>query len=118
MGKESYERYLKAKECVDKAIEWNELPSGEKYLADTMKVSPTHCKAPLLVRAGQKYQGGQTYWNSPEDLNKAILDVIIADQENIINKAIFILKQKESVCLIETQNFIDELQEKVKKAKE
>ena len=113
MGQESYNNYIKAKEAVERAKKWDDLPNGEKYQKDAMSISPAHCKAPMLMRAGQKSCGGKNYWESPTELNNAILEVIIMEQKTIIAKAILLLEETERVQLGKTQEFIDELQKKI-----
>ena len=118
MGKELYDSYLEAKNAVKWAKEWNDLPNGRKYQTDSMSISIAHCKAPMLMRAGQQCCGGKNYWESPKELNEAILNVIIMEQKSIITKAILILERKEHDRLVEIQKFVDELQEKIKKTQE
>lgn len=117
MSQELYDAYVEAKNAVKRANEWNDLPNGPKYQADTMAISSAHCKAPMLMRAGQQSCGGRNYWESPQELNQAILDVIIMDQKNIIAKAILLLEETENALLVKTQGFVDELQGKINKSK-
>ena len=116
MGQELYDNYVKAKNAVVRAKEWDDLPSGKKYQTDSMSISPAHCKAPMLMRAGQQSCGGNNYWESPKELNDAILEIIIMEQKTIIAKAILLLEETERAQLDKTQKFIAELQDKIEKA--
>lgn len=117
MGIELYDNYVKAQNAVVRAKEWVDLPNGKNYRSDAMAISLAHCKAPMLMRAGQQSCGGQNYWESPKDLNDAILKIIIMEQKTIIAKAILLLEETEMAQLDKTQEFIAELQDKVEKAK-
>jgi hypothetical protein len=117
MGRELYAAYVVAKNAVNRANEWNDLPDGPKYQNDTMSISPAHCRPPMLMRAGQQSCGGKNYWESPQELNQAILEVIVMDQKNIIRKAILLLEENESVALLKTQAFVSELQIKIDNTK-
>ena len=116
MGQGLYDDYIKAKQAVIRAKEWDDLPCGQKYQNDTMSISPAHCKAPMLMRAGQKSCGGNNYWESPKELNDAILEIIIMEQKTIIAKAILLLEETERVRLEKTKEFIDEMTEKIRAA--
>jgi len=118
MGQELYDSYINAKKAVERAKEWDALPNGKKYQSDSMSISPAHCKSPMLMRIGQQSCGGNNYWESPKELNDAILEVIIMEQKTIIAKAILLLEETERVRLERTQEFINELQKKIDKAQE
>lgn len=107
-----YDEYLNACEDFKKSIDWNELPNGPLYENDTMNISIAHCQKLQLVRVGQQCEGGKNYWPSPSALNNAIMQVIIEDK-TIIERAINKLHDKRTELLLETQSFINELQDKI-----
>lgn len=109
MGQELYDSYIKAKNAVERAKEWDDLPNGKKYQYDSMSISPAHCKAPMLMRAGQQSCGGNNYWESPKELNEAILEIIIMEQKTIIAKAILLLEETERGRLEATKKFIERI---------
>jgi hypothetical protein len=115
----NYEEYLKVKESYEKAKKWNDM-HGKIHgntvcdkLTPAFFISPAHSEI-KLVRSGQEMTGGQNYWSSPAELNKAILNIIREDQE-ICNKAVNVLKVEMEKALVDCQEFIDDLQEKIKK---
>jgi len=105
--------YRKAKRAVEKAEEWNNLPSGLRYQGDKFDISIPHCSAPKLTRAGQKYAGGQNYWDTDEELNLALLEYIIDNWDFIYQDVFSRLQDKESAALKKCQTFIDDLQKAI-----
>jgi hypothetical protein len=70
-----------------------------------------------LTRAGQKYQGGTNYWESPDGLNDAILEVIVGDN-SIIQRAIALVKEKEDKAVTLCQTFAEDLLKEIRTIKE
>jgi hypothetical protein len=81
-----------------------------------MDVSVGHCSL-KLVRAGQQYQGGQNYWESPGALNSMILSVIL-DRGGFIDFAIARLSERATKALADCeQETVDRLAD-IQKAKD
>jgi hypothetical protein len=118
MVQELYDDYVEAKRAVRGAEEWNALPDGPIYESGgKMDVAISHSTAPMLMRIGQQNAGGKNYWESPSELNAAILYILVREQDEIIEKAISYLKREEEMKLIKAQRFVDELQDKINSVK-
>jgi hypothetical protein len=102
--------YHGAKEAREEAEKWNNLPHGQKYKDDEFDISAAHCKAPSLVRVGQKRQGGQNHWVSERGLNQAILEYLASTWDEHFPRILNILKEKEQKALKDCQSYIDEMQ--------
>ena len=99
------------------AEQWQNLPKGRKYGNSKLAISEAHCSKIQLQRMGQKDGGGNSYWESPEGLNKALLTVIIDQWDYLYPIVIAKLKRKHQDDLINCQTFVDEMQAKIDKAK-
>ena len=111
-----YDEYLKAKRDYEEAVEWNNLPHGQKYQNDKMDISTAHCEL-KLVRAGQQSQGGKNYWDSPKALNSVILETI-STRDEIIDFAIHRLADKVTQALADCEQETLERMEAINKAKQ
>jgi len=99
-----YELYLKAKQARTSAEQWQALPeSKHKYSQSAFDMSPAHGKL-LLMRCGQHSAGGQNYWESPKELNAAILSIIARDPA-VILAAIEMLKDQERRALVNCEEW-------------
>lgn len=111
---ENYERFKRDRKGAEA---WNNLPNGPKYDSSTIfAISTAHCKAPLLCRAGQQSQGGETYWETDAPLNNAILRYIAEHWEEIWPSVLEIMQNKEENALLECQTFINDMQEAIDEA--
>lgn len=107
-----------AKRAVERARAWQNLPNGPRYGNDTFAISLAHCKAPVLVRAGQQDCGGQNYWETERELNQAILEYIVKDWKEIYPKVIAMMEKKEKDALLDLQSYVDSMQNMINEAKE
>lgn len=100
----------KHKKAVIEAEAWQKLPDGKKYCSSTFDISIAHCTMPMLNRMGQKVCGGNSYWQTDNLFNEAILEYIIKDWDKIYPKVLQILKNKETKALRKCQDYINEMQ--------
>lgn len=108
-----------AKTAVKNAKYWHELPHGQSYASgDSFKISIAHCKAPMLMRAGQQTCGGQNYWETEATFNQAILEHLVEDWRNIYLKVIKILEEKERKALVACQEYVTEMQSLINRVTE
>ena len=113
MTNDKLKRYNEAKKAVVEAEKWNNLPKGRKYQNDAFLISESHCTAPILVRAGQQYCGGNNYWNTEKELNNALLSHIVENWAEIYPAILVRLRKKEAESLRNCQVFIDDMQKAI-----
>jgi hypothetical protein len=94
----SWDKYQEAKQELERAIAWNNLPNGPKYQHDSFGVSAGHSTPPMLMRCGQQSCGGTNYWESPKALNHELLLVLCEDQR-LIERAIERLRMRMNAAL-------------------
>lgn len=93
---------------------WNNKPNSEnKYQNSKFDISIVHCRAPILVRAGQHCCGGKNYWETEQDTNLMILEYLVENWSSIAPDILNRLKAKEKEALKSCQIFIDEMQEMI-----
>ena len=116
MDAKCYERYQAAKEALRQAEYWHNLPqSKHRYNNDSFAMSPAH-GCIKFMRCGQHSCGGQNYWESPKELNAAMLEVIAKDPA-VIEAGIALLRSRAQVALAECDIFAAELRIAVDAAK-
>lgn len=90
---------------------WNNKPNSEnRYQNNEFAISIAHCKAPVLIRAGQHCQGGTNYWETENGINLVILEYLVENWDEIAPDILARLKAKEMEALKACQTFIDEMQ--------
>jgi hypothetical protein len=104
------------KNATADAKKWNDLPNGKRYMSGTFAISIVHCKAPVLERCGQQYRGGQNYWPSSDELNKAILEWLVSNWSNISDDVIAIMEKKENEALKRCKAFVNQMSELINNA--
>lgn len=119
MSEALIKQWQKAKNAVDSAKKWNNLPKGNRYSTqDTFEIRLANCVAPKLVRYGQKYAGDTNYWESSEEFNQAVLEHIVKDWKNIYPEVIAIMEKKERESLQACEAYITEMQTLINESKE
>ena len=110
-----YDAYLKAKAARVRAEEWHNLPHSEhKYLSHSCRMSAGQGTL-ILRRCGQHSAGAQYYWDSPGELNAAIL-AVIADDPTVIEQGIARLREAERAALVSCKAAAENLMADVAKA--
>ena len=117
MSEQKVKTWKEAQQTRKGAESWNNLPSGPKYQNDSFKISVQHCKAPVLMRAGQSHAGGQNYWETEKDFNKAILEWLVGNWSKVYPEVLEILKEKERKALKDCQEYVDTMQAMIDEAK-
>lgn len=90
---------------------WQALPSGPRYMNASFSISEVHCKAPVLVRCGQKSAGGTNYWNTDEEFNKAILSYLVKNWDSVYPEVLDIMKKAENRALLDCQEYVNKMQD-------
>lgn len=107
-----------AKSALAKVIAWQDLPNGRKYQNHTFSISLAHCTPPKLQRAGQQSCGGNNYWETEKELDKAVLQFIVSNWDEIIYPgALAILQKAEIDALMDCQGHVDQMQDLINEAK-
>lgn len=102
--------------CNRKSAEnWFHLLKEQERMGGNFEMSPCHGKITLMI-CGQFDAGGKNYWDSPEILGKSICEVIKQDN-SVIVKAIERLKLIEKKALLDWEEELVVMLEKVNQAK-
>jgi len=103
-----YQKFRQADHHYTEALRWdNKKHDTCRHESDKFEIAANQSKL-TLVRCGQYKAGSTNYWDSPEKLNNAILQIII-DDETIIERALEILEAdrvKELLACEEEHNKI------------
>ena len=111
MGDEIVKKWQKASTARKAAELWQDLPNGQKYMNDTFSISKSHCKAPTLVRVGQKVVGGTNYWETGAEFNDAILTYLVDNWNAIYPDVVNIMAERERKALVDCQEYVTKMQE-------
>lgn len=101
------------KRAVVEAERWNNLPKGQKYENNPFSVYASHSKPPMLMRCGQKVVGGTNYWESPKEMNSAILNYLVENWDSIYPEVIKAMRVEETKALQDCQTWVSEMQAKI-----
>lgn len=115
--KTHYTAWQQRQRELSEAAYWNNLPKGPRYQNDTFTISPAHSVV-KLTRTGQQSHGGKNYWESPDALNKALLEVIIKNASTLIPEAIALLKSHERAALLECKGWVAGMQAEIEEIEE
>lgn len=107
-----YTKWQKAVGDAQGAQGWHDLPKGPRYQCDTFEISPAHCKL-SLTRCGQQSHGSKNYWESPDALNRALIQVIIRHRNTLIPEAIELLKKEADEALVACKGWLDGMRSQI-----
>ncbi len=112
---ESYNNYQRTKKDFEEAKKWIDLDGKlGRDNKPAFRIGVEHCDIKLR-RLGQFTTGGRSYWDSPHELNEAILKLILSD-ETIISRALETLRARKNEALIackaETEALLQEIKDK------
>lgn len=110
MSESKLKVWQEKKRAVAEAERWNNLPNGPKYMNDTFAIYTNQSKAPTLIRYGQQYVGGTNYWESPKEMNLAILEYLARNWDSIYPEVLKSMKEDESKALQDCQSWVSEMQ--------
>ncbi len=105
--------YEKAKQAHKDAVKWINLLGVKGRNKEVFRLSEVHSSIPKLVIAGQFTTGGTNYWDSPSDLNKALLLVIHNNSTILLAEAMAILVEKEVLARRNCRKMCEELLQQI-----
>lgn len=104
-----FAQFQKRQQETNEAVRWRAHIGAEGRHStggrERLALSPAHSSVKLTV-AGQYYDGGQNYWESPGALNDALRTVICRRQAELLDEAIAVLKAREAEALLEAKQEI------------
>ena len=97
--------FQKAQRATRDAQEWMSHIGARGRGNDVLAISIAHCSIQLTI-AGQYTDGGKNYWESPSELNAAILRVICKRRDEILSDAIGLMKADVDAKLVAAKDEI------------